>query len=89
MHQLMALRAWMQEDVDQIEGHMIKSVELQENLSYSYGPPEIQKPTHELYADWLMSVGREQEARVQYEKALERAPKRRLASERLIENDQA
>jgi len=89
MHQLMALRAWMQEDVDQIEDHLKKSVELQESLSYSYGPPEIQKPTHELYADWLMSVGREQEARVQYEKVLERAPKRRLASERLIENDQA
>ncbi len=83
MHQLMALRAWMQEDLDKTEEHLKKSIELQESLSYSYGPPEIQKPTHELYADWLMSVGREQEARVQYEKALERAPKRRLASEKL------
>jgi tetratricopeptide (TPR) repeat protein len=83
MHQLIALSAWLQEDPEKTEQHLKKSIEFQERLSYSYGPPEIQKPTHELYADWLVSVGRDQEARVQYEKALERAPKRRLASERL------
>lgn len=89
MHQLMALSAWLREDPDKTEQYLKKSIELQEDLSYSYGPPEIQKPTHELYADWLNAMGRTEEARVQFGKALERAPKRRLASERLQGNDQA
>jgi hypothetical protein len=89
MHQLMALRARLQNDSGSAETHLKKSIELEERLSYSYGPPVIQKPTHELYADWLMSEGREEEARVQYQKTLERAPKRRIASERLTVNEQA
>jgi tetratricopeptide (TPR) repeat protein len=89
MQQLMALRSWMENDSETAETHLKKSIELEEGLSYSYGPPVIQKPTHELYADWLMSQGRTEEARIQYEKTLERAPKRRLASERLLANDQA
>ena len=87
--QLMALRARLQNDPETAERHLKRSIELEEGLSYSYGPPVIQKPTHELYADWLMSEGREEEARVQYEKTLERAPKRRIASERIAKNEQA
>jgi len=81
--QLMALKAWMQKDAEATEMHLKKSIELEKNLSYSYGPPVIQKPTHELYGDWLMSQDRKEEALAQYEKTLMRAPKRRLASQKL------
>jgi hypothetical protein len=89
MEQLKALMAWLQDDPENAELHLKRSIELEEGLSYSYGPPVIQKPTHELYADWLMTQGREDEARVQYESTLKRAPKRKLASERIPTQEQA
>ena len=89
MEQLRALKARLQDDPDKVESHLRKSIELEEGLSYSYGPPAIQKPTHELYADWLLSQGREDEAKVQYENTLKRAPKRKLASERIPKQEQA
>ncbi len=58
----------------------LKSTELEDSGDYSYGPPVIQKPTHELYADWLMSKERYEEALAEYEKVLDRAPGRRLAT---------
>ena len=79
MYQLMALRSWLDDDSEQAETHFKKTLELEENLSYSYGPPVIQKPTTELYADWLLIQGRPEEAREQYEATLLRAPKRRKA----------
>ncbi len=54
MEQLKALRAWLDHDTEQTEIHLKKSIELEQDLSYSYGPPVVQKPTHELYADWLV-----------------------------------
>ena len=89
MEQLKALKAWLQDDPANTELHLKRSIELEEGLSYSYGPPVIQKPTHELYADWLMTQGREEEARVQYENTLKRAPKRKIASERIPTQEQA
>ncbi|MGB5691239.1 MAG: hypothetical protein WBM43_01410, partial [Flavobacteriaceae bacterium] len=46
-----------------------------------YGPPSIQKPTRELYADWLIAMGRYKEAEVQYGLAEKAGPKRRLIKE--------
>jgi tetratricopeptide (TPR) repeat protein len=89
MEQLKALKAWMEDDVEKTEAHLKRSIELEEDLSYSYGPPVIQKPTHELYADWLMTQERQDEARIQYENTLKRAPKRKLASERIPNKEQA
>ena len=53
-----------------------KSIELDEQLSYSYGPPFIQKPTYELYAEWLLENNRPEEATHQYEYSLNRGTKR-------------
>ena len=79
MEQLKALRSWLDHDTALTEMHLKKSLELEEDLSYSYGPPVIQKPTHELYADWLQGQGRNQEALEQYQAALVKAPMRRTA----------
>jgi uncharacterized protein YeaO (DUF488 family) len=41
-----------------------------------FGPPSIIHPSHELYGNWLMENNRFEESKVQFEKALERGPKR-------------
>lgn len=81
LYQLMALQAWLDKDEKLTEKYLIRTIELDESLSYSYGPPVIKKPTHELYADWLISQNRLEDADKQYELTLVRAPKRRLALE--------
>ena len=79
--QLMALREDLAGRHDAAEEHLLQSIELQESISYSYGPPAIQKPTRELYADWLVARGRYREAEVQYTLAEKSGPKRRLIHE--------
>jgi len=51
----------------------------EESLPIDFGPPIIVKPSHEMYGEALLALGRPEEARVQFEKALERAPRRSLA----------
>ena len=79
--QLLAMSAWLNNDTALTEDLLQKSVAMEERLSYSYGPPFIEKPTHELYAEWLMEQKRPQEALVQYDLTLERATKRIMTLE--------
>ncbi len=74
--QLTALVAWLDGDIELSEQQLQKSIELFESMSYSYGPPHIQKPVRELYADWLMEQGKIKEAKEQYELTLKIGPKR-------------
>lgn len=76
--QLLALSAWLQNDTVATEDWLKKSIALFATMSYSYGPPEIQKPTFELYADWLLAQQRPEEAIVQYDLALKNGPNRKL-----------
>lgn len=75
-NQLMALRAELDNDAKLAEEYFIKSIAIENSISYSYGPPSIQKPTHELYADWLLSKNRNKEAAEHYELALKNGPGR-------------
>lgn len=74
--QLLALAAWLDGDNDRTESHLQNAVDKFSELSYSYGPPHIQKPVHELYADWLMEQGRTEEAKSHYEQTLSIGPNR-------------
>ena len=56
-----------------------QATELQETLSLSYGPPDPVKPAHELFGEVLLELKRPQDAAEQFEKALDRAPKRALS----------
>ncbi|WP_224484615.1 tetratricopeptide repeat protein [Robertkochia aurantiaca] len=76
LYQLQGLLAWTKGDQEETEDRLKRSILVAESMSYSYGPPVVQKPPHELYADWLMSRGRYTEALKQYKKALKRAPGR-------------
>ncbi len=77
--QIKALKAWSENDKSKTENLLQQSIATADTLSFSFGPPEIQKPVHELYADWLLAQNRYDEAIKAYEKALSQAPKRRLS----------
>ncbi len=77
-YQLKALLADLNNDAETAEAFFLKSIELDGTISYSYGPPAIQKPTRELYADWLLGQDRYEDAKSQYEKSLKKNPNRTL-----------
>ena len=79
--QVLALESWLKNDTAKTESLLKESVALENQLSYSYGPPFIQIPTYELYAEWLTENNRPQEAIDAFGDALNRGPKRRIAIE--------
>jgi tetratricopeptide (TPR) repeat protein len=57
-------------------------------MTFEYGPPVPVKPVHELYGEVLLADGNFREAQKQFQKTLERCPKRRLALEGLARAEQ-
>ena len=78
-YELQSALALHSNDVKAAEKWMIEATKTEDETAFTYGPPNIVKPSFELYGEWLLSQGRKKEALVQFEKVLERAPKRRLA----------
>ena len=58
---------------------MKKAVATEDKTPYEFGPPMPPKPAHELLGEILLSLGHPDLARVQFELALLRAPKRALS----------
>ena len=56
---------------------------LEASLPIDFGPPTIDKPTHELLGEFLLRRGRRAEARAEFSTALARTPGRRLAEQGL------
>jgi tetratricopeptide (TPR) repeat protein len=52
---------------------------IEESMPLDFGPPIVVKPSHEIYGELLLKMGRPAEALVQFEEALARAPQRRLS----------
>ncbi|MEM7087323.1 MAG: hypothetical protein AAF489_14140 [Bacteroidota bacterium] len=77
--QLKGLAATLDENVELAEEFFLKSIELESSISYSFGPPFIQKPTLELYADWLVGQENNETAIMYYKKCLENRPMRLLS----------
>jgi len=73
--------ALLNNDGMEAERLMNEAIKIEEKTEYMYGPPEVVKPSHEMYADWLKENNRLDEAKRYYEKVLERAPKRLIAVE--------
>ena len=78
-YELQASLALLNKDEATAEKWMQKATETEAEVAYTYGPPNIVKPSFELYGEWLVSKNRKEEAAAQFEKVLARAPKRRLA----------
>ncbi len=74
--ELSAMYYWMQDNAANTELKLLEATTLEENISYSYGPPTVVKPSHELSGDWLLETNQHEEAAEMYQKSLERSPKR-------------
>ena len=62
---------------------MKRAVDLEDQTSFAFGPPEVVKPSPELYGEFLLKKGDRKGAIAMFEKVLERAPKRRIATAHL------
>lgn len=57
-----------------------QATEAESQLPLAYGPPDIVKPSHELYGEILLLQGNPGKAEQMFEEALTRAPNRRLSA---------
>lgn len=74
--QIEGLKALIAKNDDVFEAHMKKAVALEDQTNYPTGPPRITKPSFEQYGEWLLAKGNYTLALEQFEKALERMPRR-------------
>jgi tetratricopeptide (TPR) repeat protein len=79
IHQLEAILAMSTGSRSDALQAMKKAVDMEDRLGYEFGPPIPHKPTHELFGEILLQLGQPKLAKVQFEFALLRAPKRALA----------
>jgi hypothetical protein len=56
-----------------------EAVGLEEKIPVAFGPPMIDKPTHELLGEFLLRRGRRDDAQIQFRRAVALTPGRRLA----------
>jgi len=52
---------------------------LEDGMPFEFGPPVVVKPSHELFGEVLLQLGRPQDAQVEFQRALALAPRRALA----------
>lgn len=74
--ELKGLHAMLAGQPEEAERWLEQATEVEDNASYSYGPPEVVKPSYELYGEWLLEQGRPEDALQQFERALKRGPRR-------------
>jgi hypothetical protein len=72
-----ALIAEQQNDLTNAEKLLRQAVALEETLPIAFGPPTIDKPTHELLGEFLLRRGRKADANSEFDLALKRTPGRR------------
>jgi tetratricopeptide (TPR) repeat protein len=73
------LMAEREKDLAGAETLLRQAVTMNEKLPIAFGPPTIDKPTHELFGEFLLRHGRKNEAHEEFEKALALTPGRRAA----------
>ncbi len=73
-----ALLAEQEGDLAGAERLILQAVGLEDKLPIAFGPPTIDKPSHELLGEFLLRRGRKEEAHAEFEKAVARTPGRRL-----------
>lgn len=79
--ELRGLLAWSKKDTESAKNWMGKAVEKEKSISYSYGPPEIVKPSFELMGELLLKLDEPKAAMPYFDEALYRGPERILALE--------
>lgn len=76
-----ALLAEQDGDFAGAERLLLQAVGLEDKLPIAFGPPTIDKPSHELLGEFLLRRARKDEAHVEFEKAVARTPGRRLTEQ--------
>ncbi len=77
--ELEALILITEDRIDEAYAILDQATEAESDLPLAYGPPDIVKPSHELYGEILLLQGNPVKAKLMFEEALKRAPNRRLA----------
>lgn len=79
--QARALLAEQEGDFAGAERLMLQAVTLEDKLPIAFGPPTIDKPSHEILGEFLLRRGRKDDAHAEFEKAVARTPGRRLTEQ--------
>ncbi len=74
-----ALMALKMNKLEEAVIHIGKAVELEDKTRYEPGPPVVIKPSHEIYGEILLTMGKHEEAIKQFDLAMQRAPNRSLS----------
>jgi uncharacterized protein (DUF1501 family) len=82
--QVRALLAEQEGDFAGAERLMLQASGLEDKLPIAFGPPTIDKPSHELLGEFLLRRNRKDEAHAEFEKAVARTPGRRLIEKGLV-----
>jgi tetratricopeptide (TPR) repeat protein len=77
--QLRAMADSRRGKLDDALAKLARAAAQEDSLPYEFGPPEIEKPSHELLGEMLLVAGRPRDARREFEIALKRTPGRSLA----------
>lgn len=78
-----AFFAEREQDFAGTEKLLREAVSLEDSLPIDFGPPTIEKPSHEMFGEFLLWRGRKDEARDEFKKALARTPGRRMSEQGL------
>jgi len=76
LNELKGLSAWLRKDHAKAASWFEEAAALEDKIGYFFGPPDIVKPPHELYGEFLLATGRPADADIQFDLALKRAPGR-------------
>lgn len=74
--QIEGFKALLDKNTDLFEAKLKKAVALESDSDFPTGPPKITKPSYEQYGEWLLAVDRFEEAKIQFDNALVRMPRR-------------
>lgn len=74
-----AFLAKLDQDLPRYERLLSEASQLESECEYSFGPPDIALPSFEHLGYWLLDNGRFQDALDQFNRSLERAPRRVMA----------
>ncbi len=77
--ELSALLALSRGDREEAVRLAKEAAELEDGLSFDFGPPAVVKPAHELAGEVLLAAGKPAEASKEFEKSLDTAPGRALS----------
>ncbi len=82
--QLNVFIAQLQDDQEAVEENLIAATELEAGSEFPTGPPLLALPSFEQYGYWLLERERPEEAVAQFQKGLERTPRRARALRGLL-----